>query len=290
MIEYTGKKVIFMLCSNCNVNCKHCYVSYTGNRNAKETLELVKKLKNKYEIFFNGTEILLDLDYLKCLKEVNQYSIMSNGILLANKEVRDKLRENGIKRIGISYHMEIHDEISIIKESFIIKLINTLVDEGFEVKLMTTITSKNYKNIIEYCKIAKKLRVHTIKFTNFLHLGNGNEMDENLILNKEQLNEFFDLLKEARSIFSKHDLNIARCGTFGMDNTHKCNFSCPAINNQVTITPDNKVYPCFFMAGVGSPIGELINDKIYLYEEISNNEKQCLTQEKFANKGGCNYE
>lgn len=290
MIEYTGKKVIFMLCSNCNINCTHCYISYTGNRNAEETLELTKKLKNKYEIFFNGTEILLDLNYLKCLKEVNQYSIMSNGILLAKKEIRDKLKEYGIRRVGISYHMDIHDQISQIKESFLKNLINILVNENFEVKLMTTITSKNYKNIIKYCEIAKSLGVHTIKFTNFLHLGNGNSLDKELILDNQQLNEFFNLLSNARKLFPKNELYIARCGTFGIDNNHSCNFSCPAINEQITITPDNKVYPCFFMAGVGEPIGELIDDKIYLYTTIEKNKKECLTQQKFANKNGDKYE
>ena len=31
MYEYDGKYVTLMLCSKCNINCKHCYVKYKGN-------------------------------------------------------------------------------------------------------------------------------------------------------------------------------------------------------------------------------------------------------------------
>lgn len=52
MIEYCGKKIIFMLCSDCNIKCEHCYIGYKGNRDPDEILRLTKKLKKKYEIFF----------------------------------------------------------------------------------------------------------------------------------------------------------------------------------------------------------------------------------------------
>lgn len=45
MIQYKGKKIIIMACSKCNINCKHCYISYSGNRKPEELLTLVKELK-----------------------------------------------------------------------------------------------------------------------------------------------------------------------------------------------------------------------------------------------------
>ena len=285
MIEYCGKKIIFMLCSDCNIKCEHCYIGYKGNRDPDEILRLTKKLKKKYVIFFNGTEILLELKYLKCLKEVGQYSIMSNGILLKDEKIRQQLKKYGIKRIGISYHMDMQNKISKINDEYILSLIRTLVNEGFEVKLMTTITNKNYYKILEFCEVARNLKVHTIKFTNFLRSGNAKNMKEDLTLNKDQLNTFFNLLEEARRKYDKKILNIARCGTFGNNIEHKTNFLCPAITNQVTITPDNKVYPCFFLAGVVDPIGELINDKVYLYENYKHNCSECITKNLFANRG-----
>lgn len=57
--EYAGKEVTIMLCSSCNVNCRHCYISYEGDRNIKELSKMIYNLKNKgYEIDLNGSRTL----------------------------------------------------------------------------------------------------------------------------------------------------------------------------------------------------------------------------------------
>ena len=38
---YEGEKVIIMSCSDCNVKCKHCYVSFKGNFTREKLLEVV---------------------------------------------------------------------------------------------------------------------------------------------------------------------------------------------------------------------------------------------------------
>ena len=78
MKEFSGKKVIIMCCSSCNMSCEHCYVSYKGNRKPSELLEIVKQLKNKYEVVLNGAEVLTNLGYLDSYKELEYKIKMMN--------------------------------------------------------------------------------------------------------------------------------------------------------------------------------------------------------------------
>ena len=84
MKKYNGKNIIVMACSNCNIDCSHCYVSYKGNFDSNNLLDLVKELKKDYNITINGAELLTNINYLKSLQEINQTYLMSNGLAIYN--------------------------------------------------------------------------------------------------------------------------------------------------------------------------------------------------------------
>ena len=63
--EFNGDSVIIMSCSKCNANCKHCYISFDGNLDGDELYDMVSKLKSKYKIYINGTEPLMNKEFLK---------------------------------------------------------------------------------------------------------------------------------------------------------------------------------------------------------------------------------
>ena len=69
MIEFEGKNIIIMCCSKCNVNCAHCYIEYTGDISCKELDIMIDKLKDKYNVSLNGSELLLNPGYLPILKK-----------------------------------------------------------------------------------------------------------------------------------------------------------------------------------------------------------------------------
>ena len=114
--EYAGKEVTIMLCSSCNVNCRHCYISYEGDRNIKELSKMIYNLKNKgYEIDLNGAEPLINLQYLQFYKMTNSKSIMTNGLeIYKNPHIIELLKENNITTVEISHHFSLHDQISPI--------------------------------------------------------------------------------------------------------------------------------------------------------------------------------
>lgn len=281
MKEYTGKELIIMACSNCNANCAHCYISYKGNRNAEELLEIVKSLKEKYSININGAEILTNPEYLKSYKEINQNFVLTNGkIFLLDKDICQKLKENNIKSVSISYHFGIHDELSPVKVKDLDKIIGIIKENNLEFRLMTTITKENYKLLPYMCKQAYLMGAKGIKFTNLIEQGNAKNLNDKSILTEEEITEFFKLLTQERSKYSKDELIIERCGTFGKNNlSNHDNFYCDCITDSVVLTPDNLIYPCVFLAKPGNEIGIYKDGIIYIDESLENNHYECMAKE-----------
>lgn len=73
-----------MSCTSCNAKCEHCYISYNGNLNGNEFYDMVEKLKDRYEIYINGSEPLINREYLKSyalyiIKIIKKYDIIYIG-------------------------------------------------------------------------------------------------------------------------------------------------------------------------------------------------------------------
>ena len=116
MIEYSGKKLTIMACSKCNVHCKHCYISYKGNRTPEELMKLATKFKDKYKVEINGAEVLTDLGYIESYPIVKQDFIMTNGVAIyKDPSILDYLKEKGIRQVFMSYHLGIHEDISPVE-------------------------------------------------------------------------------------------------------------------------------------------------------------------------------
>lgn len=113
MIVYKGKRVTIMCCSTCNANCKHCYISYDGDIDPDILEKMCEKLSANYTVILNGTEILLNSDYLKSLKITKQQRVLTNGIIIHNnKELLSQIYKTDTKSVALSYHYGIHDDIS----------------------------------------------------------------------------------------------------------------------------------------------------------------------------------
>ena len=283
-VEFVGDYLIIMICSKCNINCKHCYISYKGNRDPNELVQMVEHLKNKYTIELNGAEVLTDPNYLKAYKVLGQHYILSNGkVFLDNPKIVENLKENDISTVVLSYHFGIQDKISTVSEESLRKIIRLLKENDIEYRFMTTINCDNYNRVIEFCDQAHNLGARAIKFTNYIMQGNAISLDKRLSL--EQKKTFFEELGEARGKYSKDDLIIERCGTFGKNLvSSKDNFNCDCITNSVVLTPDNKIYPCVFLAKENYEIGEYIDGKIMLDNSFYNDHNICLT-DNICNKG-----
>lgn len=282
MKEYTGKTVKIMTCSKCNTKCKHCYINYSGDFDPDELYNIVKNLKKKYEVKLNGTEPLLNEEYLKSFKIADEDIILTNGLVFKNNlELVDKIKEAGIKRICISYHFSLHEYISSIKKDYLEEIIPQIRNKGIDVELMCTISKLNYNNIDEFCKKAIELGANYIYFIEYM---DTNKID-GLQINEDERKEFFKEINEARDKYDKETLMVTRSGNFNRDSyRYDKNFNCPAYNNLVVMTPDYKIYPCNLLINKNEEIGYYKDGKIYVVDNYNSNSNECLYCKKLNNK------
>ena len=275
--KYTGKTVKIMCCSKCNNKCSHCYINYKGDIAPDELLDIVNKLKNKYEVKINGTEPLLSEEYLRSFKAACEEIVLTNGLVFKNNmDLVDKIISSGIKRICISYHFMIQSNLSKVKLSYLDEIIPKIRSKGIDVELMCTISSINYNKILEFCEKTVSLGANYIYFIEYMPKGKiTDSVDKKYILNDEMRNEFFKQLELARKKYNKSSLMVTRCGNFGLSpyNSNK-NFCCPAYKNLVVMTPDYRIYPCNFLISEDEQIGFYKNGEIYIkdnYDTMCNN-------------------
>lgn len=286
--EYRGKIVTLMLCSSCNINCEHCYISFGGNRTVKELTSLIPLLLEKgYRVDLNGAEVLTNPAYLQFYKMTHNTELMTNGLAIyQNPDLLKLIKENGITTIAISYHFELHNVISKVPKEIILKVIHLCLESGLKVLINTTISNTNFTNIERMCEEAISIGATAIRFTNFLKQGNvlKNSIEE-YALSRDEVNLFFEQLNRMRKKYNPETLYIHRSGLFDVDlcnrNSH---FVCTAGWDDVTITPDNMVYPCIFLAKKGFEIGKFEDGIIKIQQCFHNNGQHCCASQ-ILNRG-----
>ena len=273
LFHYQGEEITLLLTSKCNTKCKHCYISYSGNFEPDVAREIIEIQQGRgFRVDLNGAEILTNLEYLPLFKLTGADTIMSNGLILYNDEdIYRLLQKNGIRNVELSYHFFIHDTISKVPTYVVESVIEELRMRDFNVVLNTVITSQNYKQLPEMCEASVNLGVSKIRFNNFLLQGKAlKNRFKSFVLSNNQILEFFDLLYNLRAQYDEKVLYIDRSGLFDCDcgAERKNNFFCPAIREDLTITPDFKIYPCFYLAGMDEhQIGIYDKHEIILFED-----------------------
>lgn len=280
MFEYNGKKLTIMACSKCNINCKHCYISYKGNRTPEELKELVLKFRNKHKIEINGAEILTDPRYIESYPLAGQDFLMTNGLAIyQNPDILDYLIENGIKQIFMSYHFGIQKDISPITIMQLEENIKNIRSKNLKLKLYATVTSKNFKLIHDVVNDAIKYGAMSVRFTNYIKQGNALNLEDSNVLSDDQIEWFLNEVNKERNLYEQDFMDIERCGSFGPGKSQK--FNCYAVTNNIVLTPDNNIYPCIFLAKPGYEVGYFDGEKILInpnaYEK--NDGKECITKE-----------
>lgn len=273
---FDGKIVKILTCSDCNIKCKHCYISFKGNFEEQMLMEIVEQLSNNFEVRINGTEPLLHREYLESLKKANQKMILTNGLVFKNNhDYIDELKQYGIDTLGISYHFDFHDDVSVVSKNYLENLFDEIIKRGMDVQIMTTITSKNYDKVLEYCDFCIQRGIKKIRFTNFILQGNATNLEKTLILNDEERHKFFKYIDIARDIYPENVLRIQRCGTFGKNYNSSKEFYCGGGFESIVLTPDLKAYPCLFLSKPGNEIGFYEDGKIYVSNSFNEEQSEC---------------
>ena len=290
MSEYKGDILNIMLCSSCNTHCKHCYISYKGNFDTKTLDELIANFKGK-QITLNGTEPLMFPQYLKYFKQVRQDYIFTNSnIIYKNPLILDDIIANDIKKVCFSYHYKIQEQVSSIPLSQVEECVKMCLEKGLKVKLLCSVCKSNYKYLREFCEHALKLGASEILFTNFILQGNAIKYGfKELLLSDEELLFTLKEINEIRKLYDKNVLKIERCGSFANSIKSK-NYLCDVGIKDVTITPDLKLYPCIFFAGMKEfEMGYYKDGKFIITRECNHPCDDCLAKQVFNDGKDLSY-
>ena len=279
MKEYKGKTLNIMLCSTCNEKCKHCYICYNGDFDERTLNEVIDSFKGE-KVILNGTEPMLFPKFLKYFKKVNQDYIFTNTkIIMKNPAILDKLKNCGIEKICLSYHFGVQDKLNDIPLSQIEECAKLCKEKGFFVRLNCSLCKDNVHMIEEICQKAFEIGARQIKFTNFIIQGNAKKYGfDKVALNEDEILEALNEINRMRKKYDKSVLEVSRCGSFGnsIQSKHYC---CDAGIDYLTITPDLKLYPCIFFAGLKEyEMGFYKDGKFWLTKECVHNCDGCLAK------------
>jgi len=175
-------KISLSLTTDCNLNCRYCYVENKDKpvymqpefaiRALKETIK--SPIKKIYITFFGGEPTLnmpvleTSLDYIKSSGIKGKFHIVTNGVI--SQKNLDYLVDN---RFTFTVSMDGTPEINDVQRPTkskstpskeIIKTINTLVQEGNHFQIRMTITNFNVNHITQAIEYFASLGVKFVHF------------------------------------------------------------------------------------------------------------------------------
>lgn len=273
--KYTGKAVQIMAMSECPNKCEHCFIHYKGHIDFKDLDKMLSDYSKEYEeVILNGTELIMDERYIDLCVKYGQDFIYTNGMLLT-PENRKMIIDKGIKRISISLHYGIQEQLSKASLEEISQVIKDTIADGLSVRVLCVISRDNYKLLPEIAEYVYSLGVKNLKFINMLSEGKAETFDD-VFLSQAEINEFFDILEETKKKYDKKDFYVTRNGAFGNDEKRKNHFYCPAGKDFILLTPDHRVFPCNGLNYDEYCIGYWDETGIYVNDSFQHGEKECM--------------
>ncbi|MFP4403643.1 MAG: 4Fe-4S dicluster domain-containing protein [Candidatus Woesearchaeota archaeon] len=171
----------FFIAKKCNNNCIMCFEHDVNINDEHTTKEILKEINtnikgNEEMIILSGAEITLKKDLFKILYTIKkknstaQIFLPTNGRMFCYKNYIDKFNKLNLDNVKITISIlgskkETHDKITQVIGSFneSIKGIKNLLNFNYNVNLNITILKKNYKEILDICKIFLPIGIKTIQ-------------------------------------------------------------------------------------------------------------------------------
>ena len=217
-------KVDINLGYGCNAKCPFCYyydsvVTKENQENlttaeAKERLRQAKKYGIE-EIEFTGGEVTLRKDFIELVTYAKQklgfkvVCMITNGIVLADKDYAQKLVSAGMDDILFSVHghnAELHDRLTVTKGSFkrIMQAIDNAVALGVRVRTNTVVCQLNYQHLDEIMQLLIEKQVDNLNLVMF----NPIIQAKNLDVIQELYISYADACAEMKKAIDKHQHHL----------------------------------------------------------------------------------
>lgn len=257
------------LTAQCNLHCKHCYVSAGLNASDNlltkdDILNAIYQIEPPAEIGFSGGEPLLRDDCLPMVREVvakgYRCSLLTNGTLI-DDSIAEELSALGVT-VQISLEgatAEVNDQIRG-KGSFarIVKSIETLVKHRVNVRVSFTPTASNFRDFNSFLDFVKAQGVQSIHVCTFTPQGRGETNSNELMMTTNELLEFQSVVFDASKNF---DIAGNLPETLDTSTVGYMWDKCP-LAGSIHIGYDGSIYPCEIAAVNKMIIGNIKTDRL----------------------------
>lgn len=264
---------------NCNLRCRHCYISADKNLYGEITFEQCKEVirqmieANIYQVAITGGEPLVRKDFWQLIdllieNRIKIEEIFTNGVAVTDKCL-DKLEEKNIKMncFMLSYDgVGCHDWLRGIKgtEEKTLAAIRLMKKRGYAVIVTTILHNGNIDSLLPTYELMKELGVNKWKTATVVNSGNWTKQENNNSIDKMAImNEYFKVLEKYKE--DGMPMAIKLGGIFYSDGGDR-GYSIPFLSGCGTIEreketlceasrifphllPDGKLIPCLPMSG-----------------------------------------
>ncbi len=179
---YPLKSIYFYLTDECNLRCRHCWITpkfttdpHSGSSLPVSLLEsIIQQAKplGVTGVKLTGGEPLLHPDFLEIIGIVRSHElglvVETNG-LLVTPDLADAIAQCNNLEISLSLdgtNAETHDAIRGVKGSFdgALRGIRALVETGLKPQIIMTLMKRNQSQVAEMVQLAESIGAGSVKF------------------------------------------------------------------------------------------------------------------------------
>jgi len=253
-----GFHIQWHITNNCNLRCKHCYQKkYDSNELplkklksiANELLIFTKQFSFEPEFSLTGGEPLVSrslftlAEHIRLISPRARLSIMTNGTLLT-KSIVKRFKELNIDMVQLSLESSEQKVNDFIRGKGVydkvLKAIKLLKKYCVKCSLHFVASKYNANDAENYFKLAVKLGVNRVTFSNLVPIGNGFKISDQVLEPLELKNVYSNIV-----FLAKKNPKICLTTTrplwclLGEKGGY-----CPVGLSTITILPDGKLVPC----------------------------------------------
>ena len=273
--NYGVSSVIWNVTSQCDLNCRHCYigdeVDISQELDEDEAQGLVSQLGEIGVplLFLTGGEPLFREDIFDILKSCQENDIItvlsSNGLLL-NQEKVNELKRYGVHFNAVSIYgpPKIHDEVVGRPGSFnkIIQGVKNCIENDIQVCFKTVVSNYTYEHLPYIIEKGSQLGVKAFYLCDLIDTGRAQGYDLWRITD-EQWRKLAEFLFQKVIMGGEAELDIGACPSIGplaIQYFREQNYNvehalkrlnsmsaCPVGQGYISINASGDVLPCNFM-------------------------------------------
>ena len=315
MLQNNSKRLTlqFHITGRCNLQCKHCYrtegdVEPLALQDVKMVIDQFLTLEEKYNathsikkrghINITGGEPFYREDIRDILRYLGAhhsrvtYAILTNGTFL-DQEMIDLLNATNVSFVQLSVdgNEAMHNQLRAAGDyKRVFRVAKLLVKNGNRTYISFTANKKNMRYLPAVARKCRRIGIHKLWSDRLVPIGNGREIRE-LEITEKELPQYLRYLKRAqgnwftRRLYPKTEVSLNRALQFL---TTGCSvYSCAAGKSLLAVDEFGNIMPCRRMPIVCRDVFSSTLEKVYFSHPVllelrkDTGPKECVSCEYF---------